>query len=225
SVWTFVYCGKDGDPSGGVYNARYLLAAESGLAVHGRRAEFITDDDLPEPLRYRGSWGMLGFYNPDLDIGNPNGSIYAAGLDTAFIRNLDELEAALDACPADIAGVRCFVDGKFNTQVIRVRRGSEGARKLWAAGVACDFQFHDRCEHRAIRRIAGEHTGTIPDHLTESYKLYTRHAVFPERDRQELDDISALVFHGVPRPHDVCEDTAAPLHDFVMKHWGRYAGY
>lgn len=54
-AWTFVRCGIDGKPDG-VYDERYEQAAIGALAALGDRAEFVHDEDMPEPLRYRGSW-------------------------------------------------------------------------------------------------------------------------------------------------------------------------
>ena len=79
----------------------------------------------------------MQLYNPDAEIGNPDGTIFAAGLDTVFLRNIDGIEAAMRSVDADIVSARCPSRGGFNSQVFMIRRNSEGARREGVASQPC----------------------------------------------------------------------------------------
>jgi hypothetical protein len=224
NTWTFVHCGVYGKPEG-FYDERYTQAAIRRLGEMGRRVEFVTDDDMPKALRYRGSWGMLALYNPELEIGNDDGVIYAAGLDTVFLRDIERIEHGLDATGADIAGSRCPSDGHFNTMVLRIRRGSESARAVWDAVSANGFNYKKPAvEHKLVRRFSPS-VGIMENGIVSSYKVQTARFPATHTGHWSVSDLSALVFHGFPKPHEVCEDAEQfELHDVVMEHWGVYAG-
>jgi len=221
-VWTFVRCGINGRADG-VYGEEYERAHIRRLAEMGDRAEFVHDEDMPEPLRYRGSWGMLALYNLDLKIGNDDGNIYVAGLDTVFLRDLDKMADALDAVDADVVGAPCFGDGEFNSMVLRIRRGSRGARSIWSALVNRDFNPRERCEHYFVRRACSS-LGVMEHGYVESYRghlgKFKRQRHMPAVD---LDKACALVFHGPVKPHDVANNETVRLHDLVRENWGNYA--
>jgi hypothetical protein len=226
-IWTFVHCGVYGKPEG-FYDERYTKALEGRMADFGHTVEFVGDKDMPEPLRYRGAWGMLSLYNPDLRAGNANGCVYAMGLDTVILQDPQRIADALDDVGTDIVGCVCPSDGQFNTMVLRIRRGSPGAREVWDAATKRGFFPKAKkpfVEHKAVRRFAGNNVGCMRTGIVQSYKSHI--GTFPRNHTREhkLEDLAALVFHGEPNPHDVCEDKTAPLHDVVMQNWGRYAGY
>lgn len=222
SVWTFIRCGKDLRPAGD-YGEEYETATGESVRAVGGTPEFLHDEDMPGWLQRRGWWGMMQLYNPEGKMGNPNGVIYAAGLDTVFLRDLPRLERALDAVDKDIVGVRCFSRGKFNDMVLRIRRWSDGALKVWDA-LTKQMEFLGM-EHRFVEHEAAGHVGWIPDEYVDSYKLQV--GLFPDHIRkpQDMDRICALVFHGRPRPLDVCNQLASPMREVVVDHWGRYLGY
>jgi hypothetical protein len=220
----------------GFYDERYVRACTGRMADFGHTVTYIHDEDMPEALRYRGNWGMLSLYNPDLDI-DTDGVIYAQGIDTVFLKDPENIRAALDEVGetgVDIVGSVCASDGKFNTMGLRIVRGSPGAMAIWEAAKEHDF-FRPRglyvgaggdrlVEHKAVRRFAGQHTGTMRTGLVQSYKAHI--GKFPRRYMGEprIEDITALAFHGHPNPHEVLEGDW-PLQDLIMEHWGRHAGY
>jgi hypothetical protein len=185
---------------------------------------------MPPFMRYRGWWGMMQLYNPEADIGNPDGNIYSGGIDTVFLRDIDKLEAAFNAVDADIVGVRCPNRGGFNSMLLRIRKGSPGALRVWNAATSSE-KYHPRMvafegmEHKFVRGVAADYIGVLPDEYTDSYKLHV--GLFPEHARkpQDIDKISALFFHGRPRPLDVCENPGALMRDVVVENWGRHIGF
>jgi hypothetical protein len=221
-VWTFVRCGIGGKPEG-VYGENYETAARKRLESLGDSAQFVHDADMPEALRYRGSWGMLALYNPALNIADDNGNIYVAGLDTVFLRDLDRLAGALNEVDADVVGNKCFGDGGFNSMVLRIRHGSPGAVRVWETLVAENFKPRERCEHYFMRRACPS-LGTMETGHIESYRGHV--GSFRRLDHVPavpLDDVCALVFHGRPKPHEVATDSKYLLHELVRENWGDYA--
>jgi hypothetical protein len=228
TVWTFVRCGIDGK-SDGVYDKDYetAIAANIDEVSEGKhRAEFVHDIDMPGALRYRGSWGMLALYNPDLDIGNKDGNIYFAGIDTIFLRDMDRLVETMRDIDKDIVGNRCPSEGTFNTMVGKIRRGSPGALHVWNHCLKLNFDFPPRpTEHKIVRELAKDYIGLIPDGLVESYKLHIGAFFSREVQRQKnLDNVCALAFHGKRKQKDLCEWKEAPLRDLVIENWGRHIG-
>ncbi len=209
--------GVDGKPEGH-YDERYERAAREGIdRTSGGtfRAEFIHDPDLPEWLRYRGWWSFMQCFNPDARIGNTDGSVYCAGLDTVFLRDLPRLVAALDDVGADVAGVPCPTDGKYNSFAFRVRRGTPGANAVWEALVE-QKPPQAKMEHLFVRHHCPS-LGVIPPGLVISYKGEAGYGW--AGPPQGTDDAVAIAFHGRPRPHEVAGDVRNPLKRLVTQCW------
>jgi len=221
-VFTFIRVGHPSNPKGH-YGSEYEVACEEGVTrtFSGEIvAEFLHDDDMPPQLRAKGWWSMMQLYNPEADIGNRE-NIYFTGLDTVFIKDLNALIDAMDTIDRDIVGCRCFQDGEFNTMVLRIRKGSKGARKVWEAAKARNFNFPpNESEHLFVREVAGKYLGMIPDYLALSYKVETKQFTdFGKRERTPLEKASVLVFHGRPRPHEVASNPNKPLHQLIKDNW------
>ena len=235
--WTAVHCGVFGEPQG-FYDERYSNALTGRMADFGHTVEYVHDDDMPEALRYRGNWGMLSLYNPDLDAGT-NGVIYAIGIDTVFLKDpalvRDALDEAHAESGADIIGSVCASDGLFNTNGLQIVQGSPGAMAVWNAALENDFfvprglkrgPMPDRLvEHKVVRRFAYKYTSTYRTGLVQSYKSHI--GKFPRKHigHPPLEDIVGFAFHGHPNPHEVLADKSWPLQDIIMENWGKYAGY
>lgn len=221
-IWTFLRCGNNGNPIGD-YGPQYEPALRGNLkeVSHGEcDAEFIHDEDLPEGLRYGGWWTLMGLYNPDADIGNEDGNIYTGGTDTVFLRDIDKVMKTMDEMPEDIVGSRCFAGGGFNTMLLRIRKGSPGAVKVWEACKAKNFKMDPRYpEFKFVRDCAAGHTAILPDELTASYKQCA--GMFPETVRKsDVGTANVMVFHGHPRPHEVTP--GMPHEELIYSLWGKF---
>lgn len=203
------------------YGPEYEEHVTRSVRRAGGHAHIVRDASMPHQLRHSGWWSLLWMYSPYAEQASGGAPIYFAGLDTVFV-DVVRLQDALDAVPEDIAGIQAYSDGGFVDCICRVRPGSEGARKVWAAARRRKFQFApSMMENRWVRDVAAGHIGTTPeDHLVPSYKVITGVQVQSSvRRRSRLDQAAALVFHGSPRPMEVWRNPAAPLHDFVRKYW------
>ncbi len=214
-VWTFFRVGNV-DSEQGIYDERYEPAATEGIdRTSGGtfRAEFVHDADLPEWLRQRGWWSFMQAFNPDASIGNDDGTVYVAGIDIAFLRDLPRLVAAFDEVDRDVVGCPCFGDKMYNSFAFRVRRGTPGANAVWAAFVA--KKEMNGMEHVFVRRHCPS-LGVIPPGLVVSYKAEIGvHWAGPSGN---LDSAVALAFHGKPRPHEV-HAQKGKVNDVVTQCW------
>lgn len=218
--WSFLRCGKDGRAEGD-YGIEYEYAATEGVARASGGAfdaEFMRDADLPPRLRRRGWFGLLNFYNPDIRFGNEDGAIYVSGLDTVFLRDLGWLADELDAVGKDIVGCPCFVDGKFNDYVLRIQRGSQGARQIWDRVLEQNYKIVDKMEHRFIRKAGAPHYGMIaPNQSVLSYKVQIGKWKKYFGKQGPLENAKVIAFHGHPRPHEVKETDS--LYDLIAANW------
>jgi hypothetical protein len=171
------------------------------------RLHVITDDTL------KGWWSKLRLFDPDSPLPEV---VYFFDIDVCFLRTLDVVIEALDACQCDIAGLKDYINPGLNSSVMRIRRGSAGAMKVWEFAKKCGFHLTRGGDQDLIWQAAKEHIEFIPENLCPSYKVIS--GLWRHKTRTPLEEACLLVCHGYPNPPDIIRQKMR-YHTLVRRCW------
>ncbi|MFI5401327.1 MAG: hypothetical protein ACHQ1G_00095 [Planctomycetota bacterium] len=175
----------------------------------------------PDGSPLLGWWAKLGLFDPRADLPE---TVYFFDLDTVFLRDVDRILDAMDADPAPVVGLRDYMRPVFASGVMRIRRDTNAAVRVWARAVLKGFREGAGDQDLIGRALEPPDVGYVPDALAPSYKVLAG-KVSPENVRRSgraastADEASVICFHGVPTVRDVATDPAAPYHALVRANW------
>ncbi|HKX46143.1 MAG TPA: hypothetical protein VJP77_05535 [Planctomycetota bacterium] len=204
------------------YDVGYERAAIEGIRRTSSAEVRVLNRILrPDGGPILGWWAKLGLFDPRADLPE---TVYFFDLDTVFLRDLDRILDAMDADPAPVVGLRDYMRPEFASGVMRIRRDTDAARRVWARAVSRNFREGPGDQHLIGKALLPSDVGYVPDALAPSYKVLSR-MVSPENVRRSgraastAGEASVICFHGKPTVREVAEDPAAPYHALVRENW------